>query len=245
MIKLKNFAMKWYELSTFQLTQMNNLVWLLAFLPFLSQTQSLKNAIAGKINGPKHFDSRIAVVGGGPAGIHMAYLLKQEGFTNVVVLEQSGRIGGKSKSVQYRGSRHEMGTVYLNADYEENVIELVNKFVPGDLLPFPIASVLRETENGTTILHYPHFMMTHLLNYYQTTNVTLASLKCVKALDKYVAIHKRLFNEYEHELMPEPTDEVSTCIACHLNLFLFTELNSSTLMSKILEQKYTLALVHL
>lgn len=46
--------------------------------------------------GPKCKGSKIGIVGAGPAGLHMAYLLKKNGFTNVEVLEQANRHGGKS-----------------------------------------------------------------------------------------------------------------------------------------------------
>ena len=47
----------------------------------------------GAIRGPKKFTDRIAIVGAGPSGLHMAYLLREAGFTNVVVLEKTGRLG--------------------------------------------------------------------------------------------------------------------------------------------------------
>ena len=54
------------------------------------------------IPSPKCLNDRIGIVGAGPAGIHMAYLLKKKGFNNVVVLEKSKPIGGKSYKVNYR-----------------------------------------------------------------------------------------------------------------------------------------------
>ena len=42
-----------------------------------------------KIKGPESFHTKIAIVGGGPAGVHMAYELKQRGYTNVTILESS------------------------------------------------------------------------------------------------------------------------------------------------------------
>ena len=43
-----------------------------------------------------HFtkDQKIAAIGAGPAGIHMASQLKKRGYTNVTILEKSGMIGG-------------------------------------------------------------------------------------------------------------------------------------------------------
>lgn len=41
-------------------------------------------------------DARIAIVGAGPAGVHMAMELKKLGYTNVTLLELSDRVGGRA-----------------------------------------------------------------------------------------------------------------------------------------------------
>ncbi len=53
-------------------------------------------------SGPASTSSRIAVVGAGPSGVNMAYLLKQNGYTDVTVYEKTDRVGGKSEDVSYR-----------------------------------------------------------------------------------------------------------------------------------------------
>ena len=93
------------------------------------------------IPGPKSYDDKIGIVGAGPAGIHMALLLKQKGFKSVEVLESSDRIGGKSYTVMHRNVLHEMGTCYLSPDYDTNIIPLINKYVPGDLVKLIPGSV--------------------------------------------------------------------------------------------------------
>jgi len=47
----------------------------------------------GEIPGPEKLSDKIGIVGAGPAGIHMAYLLKRRGFKNVEILESSNRLG--------------------------------------------------------------------------------------------------------------------------------------------------------
>ena len=47
----------------------------------------------GVIPGPEKISDKIGIVGAGPAGIHMAYLLKRRGFKNVEILEKSNRLG--------------------------------------------------------------------------------------------------------------------------------------------------------
>jgi protoporphyrinogen/coproporphyrinogen III oxidase len=47
------------------------------------------------VNVPSPTD-RVAIVGAGPAGLHMAFLLREMGFRELTVLEKDSRIGGKS-----------------------------------------------------------------------------------------------------------------------------------------------------
>lgn len=60
---------------------------------------------------------KIAIVGAGPAGTHMAYLLHKNGYKNITVFEKDNRIGGKSYSIMHDNVMHEMGTCYLGAAY--------------------------------------------------------------------------------------------------------------------------------
>ena len=53
------------------------------------------------VPGLRGCSDRIGVVGAGPSGIHMAYLLKERGFQNVDIVERNNRIGGKSFQVTY------------------------------------------------------------------------------------------------------------------------------------------------
>ena len=53
---------------------------------------------------------KIYVIGAGPAGLTAAYeLLKQSKEYEVTVLEESGDMGGISKTVNYKGNRMDMG----------------------------------------------------------------------------------------------------------------------------------------
>lgn len=53
---------------------------------------------------------RVIVIGAGPAGLTAAYeLLKSKRGYDVVILEETGDIGGISKTVNYKGNRMDMG----------------------------------------------------------------------------------------------------------------------------------------
>lgn len=54
--------------------------------------------------------SKIAVIGAGAAGIHMATELKKKGFNNITIFEKNNRIGGKTYSYVDKGIAHELGT---------------------------------------------------------------------------------------------------------------------------------------
>lgn len=64
---------------------------------------------------------RIGIVGGGPAGIHLAHLLRRRGFSAVTVLERGDAVGGKVLSISHRGAIFEMGACYIPPNYREYV----------------------------------------------------------------------------------------------------------------------------
>src|SRR5690349_15606211 len=68
---------------------------------------------------PKNKTDRIIILGAGPAGIHIARELKRLGYSNVKILEQNNRVGGKSKSVVVDNVPYEMGTCFLSTSYTE------------------------------------------------------------------------------------------------------------------------------
>ena len=149
------------------------------------------------IKGPKSYHDKIAVVGAGPSGIHMAYLLKQKGFTNVEILEKSSRIGGKSRTLWHNGVPNEMGTCYIGVHYEKHFMDLVRKYLPnGTIEVIPGLPWVEGQPTGLLTLMnkmQPDFNFTKLLS----------------SIQKYIRIHLELFGEYEFDLMPKPSKEVS------------------------------------
>ncbi len=66
-------------------------------------------------------DSRIAIIGAGPAGLSAAWFLEKHGFENVTVLEKLGRVGGLCKSITIKGMSYDLGANYLTWAYEETL----------------------------------------------------------------------------------------------------------------------------
>ena len=139
----------------------------------------------------------------------MAYLLKKKGFRDITILEKSSRAGGKSLSINRRGATQELGTCYLSPDYEQNIIELVDKFMRGgkreQLVILEQASIW--LDGLPPITHAQYIGMESLKNF-GTRNVTVAKAKLVQAMLSYISEHERLFGTYVGELMPQPNRTV-------------------------------------
>ena len=56
-------------------------------------------------------NTRICIVGGGPAGLSAGMYLEQKGYENYTILERLDRVGGKYWSPHYNGRRYEMGAI--------------------------------------------------------------------------------------------------------------------------------------
>ena len=54
---------------------------------------------------------RIAIIGGGPAGLSAAMYLEQKGYENYVIYEKQDHVGGKCHSPVHNGKRYEMGAI--------------------------------------------------------------------------------------------------------------------------------------
>jgi len=56
-------------------------------------------------------NTRIAIIGAGPAGLSAGMYLEQKGYENYVIFEKTDHVGGKCKSPYFHGKRHEMGAL--------------------------------------------------------------------------------------------------------------------------------------
>ena len=56
-------------------------------------------------------NTRIAIIGGGPAGLSAAMYLELKGYENYVIYEKTDHVGGKCHSPKCNGRRYEMGAI--------------------------------------------------------------------------------------------------------------------------------------
>lgn len=176
-----------------------------------------------KIPGPRRLTDKIGIVGAGPAGIHMALLLKRKGFKNIEILEKTSRIGGKSQSISYRGAIHEMGTVYISPDYT-SIHELLKTYMPNDKIPFPPASIWKDNlDLPVEFNRYAgEYVMKEVL-FRKATKMEVV-MEIMKAITIYENLHQQILGTYEGEMMPEPSTKVCFIygtIWCRIIIFFF------------------------
>lgn len=67
----------------------------------------------------KNINPRIAIIGAGPSGLLTAYYLQERGYTNVIVLEKLGRVGGRCRSMTVDNHSFDLGANYITPAYKE------------------------------------------------------------------------------------------------------------------------------
>lgn len=86
---------------------------------------------------PKKIDSncsknkgmKIVIIGGGASGIHMAFSLKQRGYTNINILEKNSYLGGKTKTENIGDNTLWYGAAAAIGDvYEKYVGKFIKKY---------------------------------------------------------------------------------------------------------------------
>ena len=88
---------------------------------------------------PKKIDSncsknkgmKIVIIGGGASGIHMAFSLKQRGYTNINILEKNSYLGGKTKTENIGDNTLWYGAAAAIGDVYE---KYVGKFIKNIIL---------------------------------------------------------------------------------------------------------------
>ena len=181
------------------------------------------------IGGPKDRLSKIAVIGGGPAGIHMSYLLTDKGYENITIFERSERIGGKSMSVHHRNAKHEMGTCYISPDYDK-VKDLLREFGLSDQVEVVGRTVWEpeKTDQGVSFKNWIFREVAMALGRPDLSRGSCA-LEVFKEALAYTELHKELLGNYDHDafFMPRPSAEALDRLNCSIDEFLTkNELNA-------------------
>ena len=123
-VPVEEFANQWYERA--ERLQGQRRTWysggLFAFElvePILGYAADLVERMAAAT--PEVSETRVGVVGAGPAGLSAAWYLRQAGFGSVEVLEASDRIGGKCDSLHFDGHAVDIGAFTLSPAYRETI----------------------------------------------------------------------------------------------------------------------------
>lgn len=162
---------------------------------------------------------KIAIVGAGPSGIHMAAALRELGFTNIDVYEKQNRIGGKSMSMNDpKNTVQELGSCCIGPGYESNIIELIEKYAPGTLVRRKFASVWLDDRPDSIL--YTSYVIKETMQHFRLKSPAEAMVKLGELIAKYSQIHMQMFGTYEFELMPRPTSEILQSIDCSYMEFL-------------------------
>jgi protoporphyrinogen oxidase len=81
--------------------------------------------------------TRIAILGGGPAGVGAAWLLAREKKAEVVLLERGGAVGGNAGSFEHAGHRLDYGSHRLHPACAPEILADIRSFLGEDLLDRP------------------------------------------------------------------------------------------------------------
>ena len=156
----------------------------------------------GEIPGPKSYNSRIGIVGGDAAGLHMAYLLKQKGFTDITVIEKSNQLGGSSaRTREYRGAKHELGTTaYLTPDAQDSFVTFMKQFVNQE--PIKMQPNIRD---GSQARPFETVLLERVRQVYPEiqTNETEVRFRLRGELERYIQLHRRIVGSHNYEIFPE------------------------------------------
>lgn len=159
-----------------------------------------------------HFtkNQKIAIVGAGPAGIHMAYLLKKNGYNNVMIFEKSDRIGGMSYTKESHGVLHEAGTCYLTHGYHR-LIKLLTEEHLNDFIEIP-AAMRKSVLPDHKIISFPEWLTNELLKFGHNNFLThlhknFSVIDLITTIYRYNQLHQKIFGNYEYDL-PQPSPEM-------------------------------------
>ena len=81
--------------------------------------------------------TRVAILGGGPAGVGAAWRLRHEGKADVSVIERGTAVGGNAGSFEHAGHRLDYGSHRLHPACAPEILADIRSFLGGSLLDRP------------------------------------------------------------------------------------------------------------
>jgi len=161
----------------------------------------------------EHHDSGIVIVGGGIAGLSMAWLLQRRGFQNITILESQPHLGGKIQTYEHDGVPHELGACYTQPAYH-CIHELMRIFGINETVGVAGRMVHRDGEPfrpfGEDVIHK---IRKNLGFMWRKAPSKAISLRVLWALRKYKHLHNQTFGQYEGQLPPQPSKNILASIS--------------------------------
>lgn len=144
----------------------------------------------------------------------MALNLKKIGFLDVTVLEKTGRVGGKSFDVKYRGAEYSLGTSFIEPDYFESVVPLAKEYADATLVDIPTIGFWEENSSKGGSIPFEIYLYEQLSKFNLTacpptpSDPKSSALSCAlffaNVVVKYIKLHQTLFGVYRGDFMQEP-----------------------------------------
>ena len=125
------------------------------------------------------------MVGAGPSGIHMALKLKKLGYQDIVIYEKSGRIGGKSYDVNFKGVPNAMGTIFLEPTYFDNLVPLAREYGVGEIVDLPPVGLLA-TNQAFSNISLDFYLLSEVSKYTKSRDPQINAGFMIQNILKYI-----------------------------------------------------------
>lgn len=170
---------------------------------------------------PKKKD-HILVIGAGPAGLHMAFKLRERAYKNITIVDGNDRIGGMSDTIHANGLPHEMGTCYLHPGYSEikrllRVTQATREVKPGGKhgdrdIYSPLLNQYVKSKKASKPLEIGDWLEAEiermiLPSWLRILPNALEKIPLILAIKRYQAIHRKVFGDYSYSLPPRPNSK--------------------------------------
>ncbi|PAA67053.1 hypothetical protein BOX15_Mlig024262g1 [Macrostomum lignano] len=182
--------------------------------------------------------SRVAIVGAGPAGMHMAYLLRSLGFKNLLVLESSGRVGGRSVTLKVSEADplpHELGTCYVSSDYRD--LRRMAQGIGYDLdeATLPAAVIRESSEPSARQMDLEQFVFGRVRRLDPTLrpNASDEEVKqhILQASQRYIRLRSKLYPAQQPDFLEFPLAQPSSEALAKLNCSALSYLEKNGLLA--------------